>query len=148
MVKMDQNNELLEYIYRDAEMSCFSLTELLKDLKGKDNKITPTVENILKGYKRYMQEAEEKLKEANVELKKTSPMARMASSMGVKQEVKKDNSDASIADMLIKGISMGTLDMEKRINNYKADAKKDILGFAKDFYKFQQDNLESLKSFL
>lgn len=145
---MDQKNELLEYIYRDAEMSCFSLTELLKDLNGKDNKIKKTVENILKGYERYLSESEEKLKEANVELKQTSPMARMASSMGVKQEVKKDNSDASIADMLIKGISMGTLDMEKRINNYKEDIDKATLRLAKDFYQFQQDNLESLKRYL
>ncbi len=145
---MEQNHEMLEYIYRDAEMASFSITEMIKDLKGKDNKITQTVENILKGYERYLNQAKEKLKEAGVELKPTGTMAKMASSMGVKEEVKKDNSDASMADMLIKGISMGSLDIDKRITNYKENLDKDILKFAKDFYAFQQDNLESLKKFL
>ena len=31
------------------------------------------------------------------------------------KEVKKDNSDAAIADMLIKGVSMGSIEMEKKI---------------------------------
>lgn len=145
---MNENNELLEHIYQDAEMSCYTLTELLKELNGKDNKIKKNVEHILKGYERYLSEAKEKLIAQNVELKPTKPMAKMGASMGIKKEVIADNSDASIADMLIKGISMGTLDMEKKINNYKEDADKKCLKFAKDFYDFQQDNLEALKKFL
>ncbi len=145
---MNENLELVEYIYKDAGMASYTLTKLLEEINGKDNKIKGCIEDILKGYERYIKEAEEILTEANVELKQESMMAKMASSMGIKKEVISDNSDASLADMLIKGISMGTLDMEKKIKSYKEDADKKYLKLAKDFYKFQQDNLEALKKFL
>ena len=72
----------------------------------------------------------------------------MGAKMGIKKEVLHDNSDASIADMLIKGISMGTIDMEKKIENYKENVDKENLKLAKDFYQFQQENIEELKKHL
>ena len=51
---MDETNELLEYIYQDCEMATTTLTELLKQLQGKDNKIKRTVEDILKEYEKYL----------------------------------------------------------------------------------------------
>ena len=47
---MNENIELLEYIYKDASMAAFTLEELLKDLNGRDNKIIKPCEDILKGY--------------------------------------------------------------------------------------------------
>ena len=68
--------------------------------------------------------------------------------MGIHKEVKKDNSDSSIADMLIKGISMGSIDMEKKIKDYDDEVNKDYLKIAKDFMKFQEKTIEDLKKFL
>ena len=68
--------------------------------------------------------------------------------MGIKREVKKDNSDASIADMLIKGVSMGSIDMEKKISEYKDDVSDKELDYAKDFLKFQQKTIEIFKEYL
>ena len=36
---MKENYELMEHIYKDAEMSVYTLTTLTNDLKDKDNKI-------------------------------------------------------------------------------------------------------------
>ena len=47
---MDENLELLEYIYKNAEMGAFSLTTLIDLLNGKENKIKKTVEEEIKGY--------------------------------------------------------------------------------------------------
>ena len=75
-------------------------------------------------------------------------MAKMSAKMGITKEVMADNSDASIADMLIKGISMGSIDMEKKIEVYKENVDKENMKWAKDFYQFQQDNIKALKKFL
>lgn len=75
-------------------------------------------------------------------------MAKMSAKMGITKEVMADNSDASIADMLIKGISMGSIDMEKKIDVYKDNVDKENIKWAKDFYQFQQDNIKALKKFL
>lgn len=145
---MNENTEILEYMEKDASMAAFTLEELLKDLNGRDNKIKDDVENILKGYERYVKEITKKLKKEKVEIKEEGFMAKMGAKMGIKKEVKHDNSDASIADMLIKGISMGTIDMEKKIKEYDGKIEKDNLKFAKEFFQFQQDNLEALKKHL
>ena len=40
---MNENNELLEYIYQTAEMGVFSTTKLIEDINGKENKIKKVI---------------------------------------------------------------------------------------------------------
>ena len=47
---MKENYELMEHIYKDAEMASYTLTKLIRDLKDKDNKIKKTLEDIMKEY--------------------------------------------------------------------------------------------------
>lgn len=145
---MNENCELLESIYKDAAMATYTLEELLKELNGKDNKIIKLCEDILKGYERYRDETKEKLLKLDSELKEESIMTKIGAKIGIMKEVITDNSDASIADMLIKGISMGSIDTEKKIGAYKENVDKNNIKWAKDFYQFQQDNIKALKKFL
>lgn len=143
---MNENNELLEYIYQDSEMAKYSIEKLINELKGKDNKIIKTLEDILKKYEDYYKSIKKQLK--GVKAKPIGMMAKMGSSLGIKKEVISDNSDASIADMLIKGISMGTLDMEKKISQYDEIADKKTIKLAKEFLEFQNETINSLKKYL
>ena len=145
---MNENLELYKHILKDSDMSVYSLTKLLEDLKEKDNKIKTTVEDILKGYERYKEQAKTYLEEHDEDLEYDGMMAKAGARMGIKMEVNKDNSDSSIADMLIKGVSMGSIDMEKKINAYENEVGNDELKFAKDFLSFQQDIVENLKKYL
>lgn len=145
---MDEKIELLEYIYQDTEMAVASLNDLLKELNDKDNKIKKDVENLLKGYERYFCETKKMLKHEDSKPISSGFMAKIGAKMGIKKEVKEDNSDASIADMLIKGISMGTLDMEKHIKNYEAETDARHIEFARDFLQFGQDNITAFKKYL
>ena len=145
---MNENFELYKHILKDCDMSVYSLTKLLEDLKEKDNKIKTTVEDILKGYERYLEEAKNYLESNDCDLKYDGMMAKAGARMGIKMEVKKDNSDSSIADMLIKGVSMGSIDMEKKVNAYENEAGEEELKFAKEFLGFQQDVVENLKKYL
>ena len=47
---MNENNELLMYIYQNANMGVKNCTNLIRILQGKDNKIKKIVEGELKGY--------------------------------------------------------------------------------------------------
>lgn len=145
---MNENNELLEYMYQDAEMATYTLTELLEELKGRDNKIMKDIEKILKEYEEYVKDLKTQLKKESISCKPKGMLSKMMAKMGIKKEVIHDNSDGSIADMLIKGISMGSLDMEKKITQYKESVNKKTLDLAKEFLKFQQDTIEKLKSYL
>lgn len=145
---MKENTELLEYIYKDAQMGSKSLSTLLKIIENKDNKIKSIIEEQRKKYEEFIKKSEKILKKQKVELKEFSPMAKVSSWMGINIEMIKDNSDARIADMLIKGMTMGTIDINKKIDTYEKAVEKDILNLAKDFRKFQEDSIEKLKKYL
>ena len=58
---MNENTELLEYIYQTAEMGVFSTTKLIEDINGKENKIKKVIEGILKDYEKYIGEQKEEI---------------------------------------------------------------------------------------
>jgi len=143
-----ENNELILHIYQDAEMSCYTLEKLLTDLKEKDNKITKYVEDILHEYQDWKNKSKKLLQKQNAEISENSFMSKFMAGQGIKSEVNEDNSDSAIADMLIKGISMGSIDIEKKISAYKDEVNKEDLDMAKDFMKFQERAIEKLKQYL
>lgn len=145
---MNENIELLNDIHEDSQMGITSLTVLIKKLNNKDNKIKKIVEEELKGYEQFQKDSEKLLKKYKAEIIDANMMAKTMSTMKLNFEVMKDNSDAKIADILIKGFTMGTIDMNKKIEAYKDDVKKDILKLAQNFLKFQNENIELLKEYL
>lgn len=143
---MDENLELLEFIYQSSEMGKNALEDLLEDLKEKENKIKSIISDELKLYEKYYKASKKLAKDVNLD--GGSMMSKMASKMGIKKEVKNDNSDAAIAHMLIEGLTMGSIDIDTKINNYKDKADKKILKLAKEYAKFQQDEIAKLKEYL
>lgn len=145
---MNENIELLNYIHEDSQMGITSSTTLIRKLDNKDNKIKKIVEAELKGYEQFQKDSEKLLKKYKAEIMDASMMAKTMSTMKLNFEVMKDNSDAKITDILTKGFTMGTIDMNKKIETYKDDVRKDILKLAQNFLKFQNENIEILKEYL
>lgn len=145
---MEEKNELLEHIYKDAYMASYSLQKLLDEIKNKDNKIKGDVEDILQKYQEFKEEVEELLKGNGEEVNDPNFFAKMGSTMGIIKEVKTDNSDSSIADMVIQGVSMGSIETEKKLKAYEKDIEKEYKNLAERFLKFQQKSIDKLKKYL
>lgn len=145
---MEEKNELLEHIYKDAYMASYSLQRLLDEIKNKDNKIKGDVEDILQKYQEFKEEVEELLKGNGEEVNDPNFFAKMGSTMGIIKEVKTDNSDSSIADMVIQGVSMGSIETEKKLKAYEKDIEKEYKDLAQRFLKFQQKSIDKLKKYL
>lgn len=145
---MNENNELLEYIYQNSKMGVKSCTNLINILNTKDNKIKKIVEGELKGYEEFVKKTEKLLKKHKVEPKEKGVMSDIMSKIGMNMEMMKDNSDAKVADMLTKGFTMGNVDIAKKIDRYEKDADKDILALAKELLDFGKKNIEILKPYL
>ena len=145
---MDENTELLLYIYQNAKMGVNSCTELIRILNSKDNKIKKIVEGELKGYESFVKKSEKLMRNYNITPKDKGIMANMMSKIGMDMEMMKDNSDARIADMLTKGFTMGNVDISKKIDRYEGDAEKDIIKLAKELLEFGKANIDFLKPYL
>lgn len=145
---MNENLELLQYIYQSSEMGVSALTNLLKELNDKENKLKKIISDELSIYEKYFKESKKVLKKNKGKIKSNSLMTKMMSKQGIKKEVSDDNSDASIAHMLIQGLTMGVVDIETKIKNFGDKADKEITKIAVDYLKFQQDEIEKLKKYL
>lgn len=145
---MNENNELLMYIYKNADMGVKSATKLIKLLNRSDNKIKNIVEGELKGYENFLKKSKSELKKNKISPKGNSLFVELTSSITMDMEFMKDNSDAKIADILIRGFTMGNIEIDKKIEKFKDDTDKSILKLAKDLKKFGEENIELLKPFL
>lgn len=145
---MNENMELLNFVYENAEMGVHTLNNLSDILRNKDNKIKGLIEDELKEYNSFLKEAEKLLKKNKVEPKKTNLMAKISSKMGIAMETMKDNSDPAIASMVIEGLTMGIVEMETKIENYKKLVDKKILKLSTKFLKFQEEEIEKIKTFM
>lgn len=145
---MNENSELLLYIYKNVDMGVKSTTKLINLLNSKDNKIKNVVESELKGYENFLKKSKSLLKKNKIEPKSSNMLAELSASITMNIELLKDNSDAKIADILIRGFTMGNIEIDKKIDKYKDDADKSILKLAKDLKEFGESNIELLKPFL
>lgn len=145
---MNENLELLQYLYQSSEMGVLALTNLLKELNDKENKLKKIISDELTIYEKYFKESKKILKKNKGKIKSNSLMSKIMSKQGIKKEVNDDNSDASIAHMLIQGLTMGVVDIETKIKNFGDKADKEITKIATDYLKFQQDEIEKLKKYL
>ena len=57
---MDENKELLEFIYEASDMGKHTVTSTLSLIKDKDNKIKKCTEDILKGYEEFYKKSSDK----------------------------------------------------------------------------------------
>lgn len=145
---MNENEEILEYIYQTSNMGMQSTKYLIDSLKGKDNKIKKLVEEIEKNYEKYAKETEKLLNKQDLKAKPIGMMAKAMSKMSINKEMISDNSDANIADMLIQGLTMGNLKLTKHIDNYEKTTDKKIINLAKSLRKFGKEYIEKLKVYL
>lgn len=146
--EMKEKNELLMHIYKVSYMGEYSTNKLLMNLKNRENKIKNLLENELKEYEYYKKKSEKYILKEKLELPSTNIMTKMSSSLGIMIETLKDNSDTSIASMLIEGFTMGITEMKSKIEDYKNIESKKVLKLAKELLKYQQKEIDNLKAFM
>ena len=145
---MNENMELLNFVYENAEMGVHTLNNLSDILRKKDNKIKGLIEDELKEYNNFLKESEKLLKKNKFGLLNTNLMSKISSKMFFFFLLMKDNSDPAIASMVIEGLTMGIVEMETKIESYKKIVDKKILKLSNKFLKFQEEEIEKLKTFM
>ena len=149
VILVDTEYEILDYIYKNASMGYESTMTLLKSLQDKENKIKEVVTDILNSYGNFTKDSELLLCKINADGKKYNVMATMSANTNIKRKVSKDNSDAAVAEMLIKGLSMGQNNMAKAFDNInKKDVDKKVLNLLGDFKEFQVNSIKKLEKYV
>lgn len=145
---MNENNELILLLYDNTNMGVNSTKELLKLLKNKDNKIKFILEEQLQRYEYYLKIVKKLMKTNKIKSKHNKILAYVMSTSSMKMEVNNDNNDSKIANILIRGFTMGNIDIESKIKNYKKKTNKEIIKLANDIKLFGEKQIELLKEYL
>ena len=149
---MSNQDELILYLCENIKMGLSSTTKIIKILKNKDNKIKKVLESYVKTYEHYLKIARDLKQKYNVKATKNKFMQKLMANTMMEEEIKRDNSDSKIANILIRGFTMGEIDLEKRIkdfiNNLDKKEKSDILDLTKELHAFNKNSIVELKNYL
>ena len=145
---MNEKIEIYKHIYKDSNMSVSSLKKLKEELKDKDNKIKNALDDLISHFKEYEDYSKKVLKKCDSAPEEEGFFAKMMANMGIKKEAQADNSDSHMAEVLIQGIVMGSINMEKKISEYSGVLEAKDIKYAKKFLEYEQESIEKLKEYL
>lgn len=138
-------NDFLAEIYRGANMGVQTINNLL--MKVTDNLIYNELKYQLRSYEEIANEAYSEIMKRNSKPKDISMFDKMSAKMSIGLNTFINNNSSHIADMLIKGNTMGVTGISKSLNSH-SEADEDIKNLADRFIKLEQDNIDRLKNFL
>lgn len=137
--------DFLSEIYRGSKMGIESINRLLT--KVNDNKIYDELKYQARSYEEIASEAYNELLKRNNEPKEISPLNKLSSRISVGINTLISNKPSHVADMVIKGNSMGVNEITKSLKSH-TDADPAIQGLADRFIQLEKDNIERLRRFL
>lgn len=142
---MNQDMELLQYVYQNTKMGEDNLKNLLPSVKN--SHLKAQLHRQMSGYSRFNSQAEEEIYKHSGQPRENSAMSKFAARMAVKMNALKDRSASHAAAMTIQGSTMGIVDITEHLNRC-TEADPAARRLAKDVLHFEQDNIERLKPFL
>ncbi len=142
---MNENIELLKFIYQNSQMGVETIEQLIDIAEGKEFK--EHLESQLKEYKDVNKKASKLLDENGCDEEGITTLEKIRTYLMINFQTLTDKSPSHIAEMLIIGSNMGVLDATKNLKKYK-EADKKIIGLMEDLLKFEENNIQELKNFL
>ncbi|MEG1558828.1 MAG: hypothetical protein RR228_01090 [Bacilli bacterium] len=144
---MNDYKEFLLFLDNNIFMGKSTIKEVLLSIKNKQNKIKTLIESELEYFESLSKKLEKILKKEKISTQNNILTNKMVST-NIKISIMKDNSDSKIADMLIKGYTMGILDLTRKTNNYKDEVNHSIYKVANDLLSFEKRCIKELNEFI
>lgn len=142
---MDQNLELLNYVYQNTKMGEELTSTVLKSVK--DEHLKRDLITQMEGYSSLNDKARAQIYQDDEKPKEINPMVRTMSKSSTMWNTMMDKSPTHIAEMMIQGSTMGIIEATEKLNQYET-AEKSVRSLARDVVHFEQNNIERLKSYL
>ena len=142
---MLDDKDMLQFIMKTAEMGCRGINAIKHYANSEEMSNALRSQNI--EYGRIYHNAYNMLRERNQPSCHVSPMSNSMAKMVVNRQMKNDSSDPHIAEMMIRGNTIGVQKTSRRIRQYnKSD--ESISKLAQKLMATEQANIEEMKSYL
>lgn len=142
---MINDEEMLQFILKNAEMGCLGISDIKPYANDTDLRNALRSQNL--EYGNIYHNAYNILKNRGYSPNKVSRFVSAVASAKTKREMKTDNSDSHIAEMMIQGNTMGVQKIARHIRQYNGK-NKIVNSLADKLMSTEQANIEQMKSFL
>lgn len=141
----DQSAEILGSVYRNAEMAYEASGDVLK--RCPNRKLAGEINAQRERYREVAAQTRSELVRRGAVPKDYPPYAKMMSRMGIAMRTANDRSSSNIASLMIRGTTMGIIDMQHAVNrSHQAEGR--IRSDAQQLLRREQDFCEHLKDYL
>lgn len=143
---MSKSTELLEFVYQNAKMGETALPLVIGMVSRPD--LRTALSGQLMEYRAISGEAKAEMQRRGAKPKEPGGMKSAAAEAALRLNTLTDQSSGHIAEMMIRGSTMGTVQMQKRINACRYSAEPETLTLAERLLKTEENNIEQMKAFL
>ena len=144
---MEKTPELLCYIYKNVKMGSDAIVDMLPKVEDKNFRSALTEQ--LTGYERFADAAERELTPFGIKPKEEPIYKKTMAKIGITMNTMMDPSVSHLAEMLIKGSTMGITDMTKHVREFEGEGcPEEALKLGRGLITFEQQNIEKMKEFL
>lgn len=137
--------DLLEKTYQNASIGITAIEEVLNKTSNQD--LVRDLSNQLKDYHEIANKAREQLVMNGAEVKEKPVYDRAMMKGNIKMNIWMDPTDSRIAEMVLKGSTMGVTQMTKLLHD-KTAADGTSIQIAKEFIRKEENNIETMKAYL
>ena len=147
--KHSQNpsEELMQAVYKNVKMGAEAVTTVIG--KTKDAHMREELTGQLETCYSFENAANNKLLEMSSEAKKLGVLEKIPADLSIRMSTMMDSSNSRIAEIMIGGYNMGLVDLQKSINQARAEGvPENIMNIATGLMEFEQGSIEKMKKYL
>ena len=142
---MDKNQQLLDFIYKNASMGVYGIKQTVCMAKSEDFK--QVLEKQLEQYKAILTSTKELYDKYALQEKEPGFCKRFYACMMLNLETTFNNTDSKLAELMLIGSNMGVIKATQNLKKYP-DADEDIKNLMERLLQNEEYNVEELKKYL
>ncbi len=143
---MPENTELLQYVHKNAEMGRGTIPKVLEMVD--EPPLRQALRRQMTEYSEIAVEAENAIRRRGGAPQSPGALSEAVSGLALRARTLGDQSPSRIAEMMIRGSTMGTVQMTRRIHGLKDRGDREAVELANRLLKTEENNIQELKSFL
>ena len=142
---MEEGSALLQFVHKNAEMGKGTIPQVLEVVE--EPRLREALKSQLGEYEVIAARAARLMGKRGVAPSAAGEMREFMSGVMIRCKTLADRSPSHIAEMMIQGSTMGTIQMTRRLHNCEA-ADGEALLLAHKLLRTEENNIEQMKEFL
>ena len=141
----EYNQRAINDVYKNAHIALQSISNLLPNVK--DSALKNELRDEYEGYEKIISEVSSFMKEKGIEPKDINPFKKAMLWTSIKMKTLVDNSRNQLADMMVKGTSMGINELTA-MKNEKENLDEGVLNLVEKLLALEENYEKRLRKFL